>query len=449
MVTIPNYPYNVSSLGVLVMGIYNASSTGSSSISTNSVVVTCNNLGEDNSGQGWDFQGQSNEIQWSLVGYGENYPFDSYTLAFGILQLQVPAKNTISGSLASNVTCTLTPVGSSAGYSGPNVFSLSRSWVNKYLTIPTTWNYVEWGTPGVTPPLFEINLNLYRTTNAVDDAILELLVPVIACYFLLATTLVMNPVCHLSDRLTVYLSLFVFGPTFLFAIQTYLPYRASLSLPELLSINLVISTTIFAIFSIVGNKRGRKDPRNNWDMISVALSVIVLVTTFYSTFYGIVEPADLFIFAYCVIPAFLAPVYTIWFPYETIKSVPIKQNNSLKSFFIGVAIMSTCNFLSLSFSTIIISFAGAALVGTVVGIYLDNKVKSALLCLIAGVVSAVLATFFVGLLGLTEVYNSLLVLGLWGYPIAITAAIAGIAGTILKSQYLSARKREKRGERKE
>ena len=57
----------------------------------------------------------------------------------------------------------------------------------------------------------------------------QLMLPTIACYWLLAGTLAATGTEGRRNRLTVYVSLFFFCPMFLLAIQGYLPLRASLS----------------------------------------------------------------------------------------------------------------------------------------------------------------------------------------------------------------------------
>lgn len=141
----------------------------------------------------------------------------------------------------------------------------------------------------------EVSFTIQRSTSALLLAILQFLLPIIACYYLLGATLMLGLKERLAERLRIHLSLFVFVPTFLIAIQTFLPYRSSLAFPEFLLVNLIISNTIFGIFSILGyrgspvtserqdNQKEISELKNKWDIGASVFSLIVFSLIYIAT----------------------------------------------------------------------------------------------------------------------------------------------------------------------
>jgi energy-converting hydrogenase Eha subunit A len=433
---IDNCSRNVPSLNVQVFGGGVAS-------------IICNNLGEET--DGWGYSGESNETIWFLEGYGETYPFDSYVLRFAVLGNFGFDFDPFSSAPAPYFNFSLSSTGTSAFFAGPKAMSLEDLWGSGQSHIPLNWGSA-WISENRTTQ--EMSFSIQRSGNALNTALLEFLVPIIACYFLLASTLILDPRKNLNERIAIYIALFVFVPTFLIAIQNYLPYRSSLSFPELLLTNLVIGTTILGVFSIVGKQKdwtfpvaGRfknlKIHHNNWDLVGVIMSLLFLALTYYSTLYGKIAPAASFIFSYFVIPA-----YVIWFPFENIKSTSIKKNKkSIIAFSIGTTIITACSLLAWFFPASILVI-GAVIAGLFIGLYLRKVARSALIGFVSGVLSVMFAGILVGMFpaqtflgtGLTAVYNGVLILGLYGYPVAIFAALFGILGALLTKMIVKKKK---------
>ncbi len=411
---INNYPLNASEVGIVV--------TGGGMVS-----VPCKNEGED--GAGWFFQGESNETAWFLDGVGETYPFDSYTLHFKIQNSFTPEW----------INCSLTEDGSQAYFDGANYMSLTNSWARNNSLIPIT-STSAWIAENQTTKQLDVSLN--RTPNALSSIILELLIPIIACYFLLAATLLLDPKKYLNERLTIYLALFVFVPTFFFAIQNYLPFRASLSFPELLLSNLVISTTIIGVFSIIGKVKNWSLPwnarihHNVWDLLAIIISFFVLLLTYCLTLFGKITPAASFVFSYCIVPAFM-----IWFPFENLNKRKLGEKRNVIAFFGSFISMFFWASIAWHFDSVLFLMIGGVISGVFTGLYL--KVRVALISSISVIISVVLAGGIISianaLIGVdfTEVYNGILLIGLWGYPIGALAALIAIIESWINNKLTS------------
>ena len=115
----------------------------------------------------------------------------------------------------------LTTLDSYGDFAGSNRQALINTWVANNSFLPESLK-TEQVTNGST---LEIDLDMTKTTSAVMDGTLEFLVPIVATYILLVATVMIDPEERLSDRLTIYLALFIFPPTFIFSIQAFLPYR--------------------------------------------------------------------------------------------------------------------------------------------------------------------------------------------------------------------------------
>lgn len=62
----------------------------------------------------------------------------------------------------------------------------------------------------------------------------------------------------IAERLSVYLAIFFFAPTFMLAIQSLLPSRSNLSIPEILIVSLLSTTAFMAISTMIPLKRYAK-----------------------------------------------------------------------------------------------------------------------------------------------------------------------------------------------
>ena len=291
VVFITNFPYNESEVEMMIDagGI---------------AIVSCSRGGLGPNG--WSYHGESDQTVWLLDGSGEVFPFDSYALRFRILWIDFVGEN-----------FTLLSEGHQAGFDGPRAYYLKDLWRTDTLgLIPIGGNETH-----------EISFTIERSVNNLAVAFLEFVVPIIACYYLLGSTLMLNPEKQLAERLRIYLSLFVFAPTFLFAIQKFLPYRSSLAFPELLLLNLVVSNAILGIFSVVGRQNRLDGPeitrlyadwrvwrfKHGWDVIGAVLSLLIFAIIYSFTLFPKMTWTPVLVFIYGILPAYLfwmAPIIT-------------------------------------------------------------------------------------------------------------------------------------------
>lgn len=109
------------------------------------------------------------------------------------------------------------------------------------------------------------------------------LVPVWAGYVVLGSSLFLTEkkptgkVPKVADRLTVYISLFVFIPGFMYLIGSQIPLKWLLSTAELFLVALLSSTAAFAAFSSISTYD--KNERS-WDHYAIVFSTLVLALVF-------------------------------------------------------------------------------------------------------------------------------------------------------------------------
>lgn len=279
-VFIDNFPYNRTKIDVWIVG-------------TGSTIVSCKNTGTTR-GNEWYYQGESNQTAWLLEGTGEIFPFDSYNLRFVIFHVPLIEDNFSLTSEAHKLQ---------AFFSGPEAYYLNDLWFLENGLIPISERKPK-----------EVSFSIQRSSNSQALAIIQFLIPIIACYYLLGATLVLDPKKQLAERLRINLSLFVFCPTFFIAIQNFLPYRSSLSFPEFFLTNLMISNTIYGIFSIIENKRSptasqsSRDRLGKLDRWAVSLASAVFLLIYILTLYGKLTLLASLIFSYVVIPSYAYPM---------------------------------------------------------------------------------------------------------------------------------------------
>ena len=135
-----NFPYNLSGgVGVYV--------TGGGSL----IPILCNQTGQTRSG--WSYQGESAQTTWLLEGFGENFPFDSYTLHFYVYSVTYVGGN-----------YTLASTEHQAYFVGAKSYSLNDLWYTKNDRIPIS----SYGSS-------EVDFSITRSTGATVIYFLEFL----------------------------------------------------------------------------------------------------------------------------------------------------------------------------------------------------------------------------------------------------------------------------------
>jgi len=289
-----NFPYNRTDVHVDILGGGFAR-------------ISFDNVGKKGVNK-WHYYGESNQTAWFLHGPGEAFPFDSYRLYFIIAYI-----SHVGGNFSLDQPGAL--------FDGPKCWSLVESWRGDEAWIPIDYAETK-----------KVEFIIERTNNALLLAAIQFIVPIIVCYYLLGATLMLAPKKQLAQRLAIYLSLFVFVPSFFMGIQTFLPSRSSICLPELLLTNLIISNTLFGIFSIIGNRRASSEPtyvvklwkgsgsarlkkvlgyHNIWDLLASILAYLFFIWVYYfQTLSTIVSSERIFISL--LFPSIVYPSYAYW-----------------------------------------------------------------------------------------------------------------------------------------
>ncbi len=190
-----------------------------------------------------DFVGSSGLVSWSLggeMGKGEYFPFERYEVRLRLANV-LPLSPNMS-------TIKIRNLDSFAYVVGPRKVVLSHIFKTEITNVGLLVEDYK--------PQNTLNFTAYLSRRVSDNLLWLLVAPTIACYCMLFATLLLSGEKALRNRLTAYVSIFVFASTFLMTIQGYLPLRVSLSIPEVLIENLIISTVIFAILSFVKVRTG-------------------------------------------------------------------------------------------------------------------------------------------------------------------------------------------------
>jgi len=179
---------------------------------------------------GWKrYQGKSNRMLWRLTGFGEMFPYDVYRLSFSLYYIEYIIENTTYG-LGQDWNYTLNSKGSNAYFYGSRTSILKDSW-------------------DISNEALEHRLNIFLFRKGMTFYFQFLLPILIGHLLVLVSTLLERR--NLQNRLRIYLSMFVFAPMFSLAIQSFLPYRTTMSFPEFFSVILIISCGIFSFVSLV------------------------------------------------------------------------------------------------------------------------------------------------------------------------------------------------------
>lgn len=371
---------------------------------------------------GWSYGGGSNETVWLLEGRGERFPFDTYNLRFTIFYV-----GRINGT-----NCTFAEK-DERGFLTTHY--LNDLWKTQDGLLPV----------GILKDQ-EINFVLQRADSTVTVAFLEFFVPPIACYYLFGSALILDPK-NLAERLRIYLSIFFFVPAFLIAVQAFFPHRVSLSFPELLLVNLLVSTSILGVMSTIARNEITKYPRKKrspasyilerkWDMIGITLALSILMIVYSSTLISEMTPQLGILFSYLVIPA-----YIFWIPFASSKKKLGISRKLIYSLSLGIGI-SICACLIASLIPDLREFLyvieiGAVLSGLAVGSYVRNTTRGAVIASISGIIGSLLAGVIWGVTSTgVGAITGMAIFGAYGSFLGIFA----LGGGLIAGLFWSARK---------
>jgi len=266
-VTVDRFPFNVSEV---IVGI-----TGGGDLK-----VLCHNSLGARDGT-WMFKGETNQTDWLLEGKAENFPFDSYRLIFRVSDISLQGDNfTLSQG--------------DALFTGAKSTSLKEQW-EQFDSLPRLYDWAN----------NKVEFIVGRTLSTRLMAFLNLILPILLCFFLLGATHLSDPEKDIGNRLTINLSLFIFSSTFMIHLQNFIPQRSGLSFPELLVSILVSSNAIFAIFSLVGKYlastswwKERRDRMTRWDLYASLVCYVIIIILYLSTLYGKLSAINSLILGY-------------------------------------------------------------------------------------------------------------------------------------------------------
>jgi len=198
----------------------------------NIVDISCNETLPD------EYVGSSGLTTWGFSGSlarGEYFPFDEGQLLLQIANV-LPGPFNVSDAVIGNE--------SYAYFEGPGKLRLNETCVSIGDACVVDMYF---------GPNLRVTVPLKRRTDSLlmDRSFWLLIVPTLASYYLLACSFFLWKEEDLSNRLRIYVAIFIFSPTFMMAMQGQLPFRVTLAIPEVLLVNLMISTAIFSIFSIL------------------------------------------------------------------------------------------------------------------------------------------------------------------------------------------------------
>jgi hypothetical protein len=332
---------------------------------------------------------------------------------------------------------TVTKEEHSAIFDGSQAYQLRNLWKTQNESIPISVISEQ-----------EIAVNIQRSDNAFMVAFLEFLVPIIAAYYLIGATLVLDSRNNLSERLRIYVSLFFFVPGYLIASQVVFPYRVSISFPELLLVNLLISATIFGVCSVIGKHRAsinptidrlnKYKPERKWDAIAIALALSLLGIVYGVTFFGKITPQTSVFFSYVIIPA-----YVFWVPVLSIQTLSIKNfKKAIITILFGLFIAIDTYLLAFIFSDFWfpVLLVGGLLTGLNLGSNTSRKYEGAALGLVGGLIFTLVggalvgagAAAYIGTNVVDGCVNGLVLFGLLGYIYATGSIIGGYLGVVLR-----------------
>ena len=414
LVDIYNFPLNESNVELRICG-------GGS--------LTVNASQRCQSGSGWEYFGESEVAVWLLQGSGELFPFDIYTLSFKILRI---------GTFENNWA--FKPEGHEAYFDGNQTYILKDLWDTDNALLPLRRESKE------------ITVGLQRSIESAFISFLKVITPIIACYYLMGASLILNPK-NLAERLRIYVAVFFFVPAYLLTIQGILPYRNYLSLPEFLLVNLLISTAILCIFGAVAKRRlsdlpklgylySEKHNPRTWDMLGIVIASLCFAILYISSFLYVTNASSSALISYVILPA-----YAFWSLFIGLKPFQIREHKKTISIFISSIILITFAYLILYFILPFNYFlASTTFSSTAIGFYLGFIIKKNVrgLAFISGIIGSLISGLligyffgenFFGVSGLDGAISGFTLFSIWGYVVGVYEAVGAILCSWLVSKY--------------
>ena len=132
----------------------------------------------------------------------------------------------------------------------------------------------------------EVFVNFQITRNS--DERLPVVLPILALFFMLGATLFVDSKTHLRNRLTVYLTSFVFIVGFFYTIGSLVPRRFGFTIAELMVITLTLGTVALVVSSFISaslSEHRRQVLVNTFADLGAMICVLVLLLSIFKVRY--------------------------------------------------------------------------------------------------------------------------------------------------------------------
>jgi len=225
-------------------------------------------------------EGVARNVECRVRGTGETFPFDSHEI---VIPLDTSVQMFFNRyNLTKRLSAALVEEDSWACLDDwlQPTYQSEANWPNYdsvgYLRIRRIKDYSS--RRGLTA-LCEFGIGLVRRPEL---PFTQFILPILVCYTFLGSSILLSKT---EERLRVYLPVFAFSPSFLFALQGYLPQRSVVSLPELLLSYLIVSTGLFGLVTVAtaACKTWLKCVLDNGLAIALGLILAVVCVNLYGT----------------------------------------------------------------------------------------------------------------------------------------------------------------------
>ncbi|MDG6940257.1 MAG: hypothetical protein JRN39_07645 [Nitrososphaerota archaeon] len=205
------------------------------------------------------YRGSSGLVSWGMVGYPQDYPFDSYALKLDGFTVNASGTGYPVGVIHASAAFQGYPSGMASIWQTTGANGSIPVQVGRGVVYAITARQPTWGVP--------------------------LMLPIEIAFAFLGVSFFLDSRDRLTERLMIFMSVFVFSPVYLLSIQTNVPVGQFFNVFELQTVTLLTAVGILGVFSIVSHSGRSVTGRGAYDMISLLLSE-ALVIYFYNSFPG-------------------------------------------------------------------------------------------------------------------------------------------------------------------
>jgi hypothetical protein len=204
----------------------------------------------------YSYRGILEDANWYLYSYGEGFPFDPNYLQFNIIHMDFTIGNARYGaSTFENYSYNI--LKPKVEFSGINNIDLTNNWRID----------------------FKINNEFLDVTFNRNSLTATLIIMTPLAWLLFLSAIAPSIIEDRKTRIELYSALLVFTPMFIFAIESFIPARGSPSIPEFLSIVLLLLTTCFLSISLIklDGERLLKGDKIIFEVLSPFIIILAVV----------------------------------------------------------------------------------------------------------------------------------------------------------------------------